>query len=657
MEDKIKKMKELSKTISDASIAYYVYDNPIMSDKQWDKLYNELLALEAETGVILPDSPTQKVGGDALDKFVKVAHTAKLYSLDKAQSFEEIVEWQKRNHNILNFADTYSVEYKFDGLPIAVEYNGGKLVRALTRGNGEVGEDVTAQAKTIRSLPLSIEYTGHIVVQGEVIMKLSVLEQFNKTTDEKLKNARNAAAGALRNLDPKVTASRNLDFFAYNINFSADHYYESQEEIHDFLIKQKFLVERFYNVIYSIDEMKSIIDKTDKARHELDFLIDGLVIKVNDRHVQEELGFTAKFPRGMLAYKFDAEETSTKLLDITWQVGRTGKLTPVAELKPVELCGVTVRRATMNNYNDILRKDVKIGDNVFIRRSNEVIPEILASAQTFETSQTIKKPTHCPVCNTELVETIANLYCPNHANCKRQIIGRLTHFAGRQAMNIEGLSVKTIEQLHDSFGTSTFGDLYKLTKEQLYSLEGFKDKKSLNIVAGIENSKHPQLSNLIYALGIDGVGQKMAKVLAKQFGSLDNLASASVADLVSVPDIAEITATDIVEYFADDFNRNQLSELKEVGVVAENMTASTRTSEFSGKKIVLTGGLDNFSRSQATDLIENLGGICTSSVSKSTDIVIVGKDAGSKYDKAVSLGIKTISEKEFVEILSKYGIN
>ena len=657
MEDKIKKMKELSKVISDASIAYYVNDDPIMSDKQWDKLYNELLALEAETGVVLPDSPTQKVGGDALDKFVKVAHTAKLYSLDKAQSFAEIALWQKRNHNILNFDDTYSVEYKFDGLPIAVEYDGGKMVRALTRGNGEVGEDVTAQAKTIRSLPLSIDYNGHIIVQGEVIMKLSVLEQFNKSTDEKLKNARNAAAGALRNLDPKVTASRNLDFYAYNINYSDGHYFASQEEIHDFLIEQKFLVEKFYHIIHSIDEMKAIIEKTDKSRHYLDFLIDGLVVKVNDRHVQEELGFTAKFPRGMLAYKFDAEETSTKLLDITWQVGRTGKLTPVAELEPVELCGVTVSRATMNNYHDILRKNVKIGDDVFIRRSNEVIPEILASAQTYATSRQIDKPEVCPVCKTELVETIANLYCPNHENCKRQIVGRLTHFASRQAMNIEGLSVKTIEQLHENFGTSTFGDLYKLTQEQLYSLEGFKDKKSYNIIAGIEASKHPQLFALIYALGIDGVGQKMAKVLSKQFGSIERLESATVEELVTVPDIAEITATDIVEYFADDFNKKQLDELKEVGVVPEVTIASTQSSEFSGKKIVLTGGLDNFSRNDATELIERLGGTCTSSVSKSTDLVIVGRDAGSKYDKAVSLGVKTINEAEFMEILSKCDIN
>lgn len=656
MEDKIKKMKELAKIISDASIAYYVNDDPIMSDKQWDKLYNQLLALEAETGIVLPDSPSQKVGGDALDKFEKVKHVAKLFSLDKAQSYEEIVDWKVRNHNILNFADVYSVEYKFDGLPIAAEYNGGKLVRALTRGNGEIGEDVTAQAKTIRSLPLSIDYAGHIVVQGEVIMKLSVLEKFNQSSDEKLKNARNAAAGALRNLDPKVTASRNLDFYAYNINYSEEHYFASQKEIHEFLINQKFLVEKFYHTISSIEEMKDIIEKTDKSRHDLDFLIDGLVIKVNDRHVQEELGFTAKFPRGMLAYKFDAEETSTKLLDITWQVGRTGKLTPVAELEPVELCGVTVKRATLNNYNDILRKQIKIGDVVFIRRSNEVIPEILACAQTFETSKKIEKPQFCPVCHTQLEETIANLYCPNHENCRQQIIGRLSHFAGRQAMNIEGLSDKTIEQLHASFGTTTFADLYKLTREQLYSLDGFKDKKAFNIVSSIENSKNPQLHNLIYALGVDGVGQKTAKVLAKQFGSIEKLSHATVGELVAIPDIAEIMANDIVHYFEDEFNKNQLEELLSVGINVQHSEQIAYQTELSGKKVVLTGALEKFSRTKATELIEALGGIAVSSVSKSTDLVIAGADAGSKYDKAVGFGIKIIGEQEFAELLDKYGI-
>ena len=656
MENKLKHMQQLCEKINEASVAYYVNDNPIMSDKEWDSLYNQLLKLEAETGVVLPNSPSQKVGGDALDKFVKVSHIAKLYSLDKAQSIEEINDWLTRNLNILNFKQQFSVEYKFDGLPIAVLYKNGVMVQALTRGNGEVGEDVTLQAKTIRSLPLSIACKDTVVVQGEVVMKLSELEKYNNKTEDKLKNARNAAAGALRNLDPKITASRNLDFYAYNVNYSEGIEFASQHEIHQFLIKQNFLVEDFYKIVTSLAQIEKIIEEEDLRRHNLDFLTDGLVIKVNDKKVQEELGFTAKFPRSMLAYKFEAEETSTKLLDITWQIGRTGKLTPVAELEPTDLCGVTVKRATLNNYNDILRKEVKIGDNVFIRRSNEVIPEILAVAQTYETSKQIQKPTHCPVCGTTLTETIANLYCPNHNGCSKQIIGRLTHFASRNTMNIEGLSIKTIEQLHAEYNLTTFADLYKLTKDQLLALEGFKDKKADNIISSLNNSKKPELSNFIYALGIEGVGAKMAKVLAKQFGSIDSLKNASVAELDNIPDIAEITATDIVEYFADEFNINQIEELAAIGVVPVLGNLQTIESELTGKKVVLTGGLENFSRNEATALIEKLGGICTSSVSKSTSIVLAGADAGSKLTKAQELGIKIITEQDFMKILDKNGL-
>lgn len=653
MEETIKKMQELCDKINKASVAYYVNDNPIMSDKQWDALYNQLLEMEKQTGIILPNSPSQKVGGDALDKFEKVKHIARLYSLDKAQSLGEIEDWLSRNLNIADFKQEFSVEYKFDGLPIAVLYENGTLVQALTRGNGEVGEDVTQQAKTIRSLPLTIDCKDKVVIQGEVMMKLSELEKYNKKSDEKLKNARNASAGALRNLDPKVTASRNLDFYAYNINYSEGTAFHSQLQIHDFLKAQNFLVEDFFEIVNSISQVEEIIKQKDVQRHSLDFLIDGLVIKINDKRVQEELGFTAKFPRAMIAYKFEAEETSTKLLDITWQIGRTGKLTPVAELEPTELCGVTIKRATLNNFNDILRKKVKIGDDVFVRRSNEVIPEILSVAQTFDNSRTIEKPSKCPVCGANLIETIANLYCPNHLNCSKQIIGRLTHFASRNAMNIEGLSIKTIELLHDKYNVSTFADLYRLTKDQLMQLEGFKDKKAENIISGIEKSKSPELANLIFALGIEGVGSKMAKVLASQFSSIEKLSKATVEELDNIPDIAELTATDIVEYFSDEFNINQIEQLFAVGVSPVKTNQQVVESVFTGKKIVLTGGLDNFSRNDATALIEKLGGICTSSVSKSTNIVLAGKDAGSKLVKAQELGIEIWSEQQFMQILKE----
>ena len=423
------RMQELISQINRASHAYYVLDNPIMSDKEWDKLYYELLDLEKEFNIVLADSPSQKVGGEVLSGFNKVEHTQKLFSLGKAQTLEEIVDWNSRNQNILSFDEEYSVEYKFDGLSLAITYENGKLVQAATRGNGMIGEDVTAQVKTIRTVPLTIPYKGLVIVLGEGIIKLSELEKYNASTDEKLKNARNAVAGAIRNLDPKVTAKRNLDFFAYNINYAPDIEFKSQEEMVEFLKNQGFLVGSYFKIVHSLDEINQCITETDKKRNSLDYLIDGLVIKINNTNIRQKLGSTEKVPRWAVAYKFEAEETSTILNDITWQVGRTGKVTPVAELEPTDLCGVTIRRATLNNYNDILRKKVKIGDNVFIRRSNDVIPEILAVAETFEHSKTIEKPTNCPCCGALLEDTETELYCPNHLGCRQQIILKLVQFS------------------------------------------------------------------------------------------------------------------------------------------------------------------------------------------------------------------------------------
>ena len=388
-EQKIERMKVLIEKVSKASYDYYVLDNPTISDKEWDALYYELLDLEKETGIVLENSPSQKVGGETLDKFKKVTHKNKLYSLSKAQTAEEIIDWSTRNQNIFNFDEEYSVEYKFDGLSLAITYDNGKLVQAATRGTGDVGEDVTEQVKTIRTVPLSIDYKGLVIVQGEGIIKLSELEKYNNSTDDKLKNARNAVAGAIRNLDPKITAKRRLDFFAYNINYAPDITFESQDEMFNFLKQQGFLVGKFFKIVNNIEEILELIKKTEKVRNSLDYLIDGMVIKINKTNVRERLGATEKAPRWAVAYKFEAEETSTILESITWQVGRTGKITPVAELEATELCGVTIKRATLNNYNDIQRKKVKLGDRVFIRRSNDVIPEILSVAETYTHSKAI----------------------------------------------------------------------------------------------------------------------------------------------------------------------------------------------------------------------------------------------------------------------------
>ena len=647
----INRMKELTQKINKANYEYYVLDNPTISDKEWDKLYYELLDLEKEYDFVLDDSPSKKVGGEPLSKFKKVIHANKLYSLGKAQSIEEIADWITRNKNLTSFDEEYSVEYKFDGLTLAITYENGKLVQAATRGNGEVGEDVTEQVKTIRTVPLTIEHKGLLTINGEGIMRLSELEKYNKTTDEKLKNARNAVAGAIRNLDPKVTAKRKLDFFAYNINYSPDIEFKTQAEMDAFLKKQGFLTGDFFKIAHSLDEIEKFIQETDKKRSTLDYLIDGMVIKINKTFDRNNLGSTEKVPRWAVAYKFEAEETSTILNSITWQVGRTGKITPVAELEPTELCGVTIKRATLNNYNDILRKKVKLGDRVFIRRSNDVIPEILAVAETFETSKTIKKPTNCPCCGSLLIDTETELYCPNHSGCRTQIVLKLVQFASRNAMNIDGLSVKTLEQLYDKFNVSTFSDIYKLTSNQLSELEGFKDKKISNILSSIEKSKNVKLSNFIFALGIGNIGVKTAKQLAKHYKSIENLQKASIEELVMLDDIAELTATEIHHYFNEEFNKIEIAELLNHISIEQATNQTTSSGYFAGKKVVLTGTLANFSRTKAEELIEAQGGSAMSSVTNATNIVLVGENPGSKLDKAKKLGIQIMFEDEFLKII------
>ncbi len=654
LENLIDEMKILTEKINKANYEYYVLDNPTISDKEWDALYYRLLDIEKETGVVLDGSPSQKVGGEPLSKFKKVTHNFKLYSLSKAQSTSEIIDWNTRNQNIFSFDEEYSVEYKFDGLSLAITYENGKLKQAATRGNGEIGEDVTEQVKTIRTVPLEIDYKGLVVIQGEGIMKLSELEKYNKTTEDKLKNARNAVAGAIRNLDPKVTAKRKLDFFAYNVNYAPDLKFNSQVEIFEFLKKNGFMTGNFFKITKTIDEIKEIIDEVDNHRNSLDYLIDGLVIKLNDCKVREKLGFTEKTPRWAVAYKFEAEETSTELNSITWQVGRTGKITPVAELEPTELCGVTIKRATLNNYNDILRKKVKIGDRVFIRRSNDVIPEILSVAETFETSKVIEKPTNCPCCGSSLIDTETELYCPNHLGCRQQIILKLVQFSSRDAMNIDGLSIKTLEQLYDKFNIKTFSDLYRLTAENLAELEGFKDKKIANTLSSIEKSKHVKLANFIFALGIGNIGIKTAKQLAKHYKTIDALSVATIAELDELEDIAEITATEIFEYFNNELNKSELFDLLSNFVKIENEANTVSAGGFfEGKKVVITGTLSSMGRSQAEELIEAQGGSTSSSVTSQTNILVVGENAGSKLEKAKKLGTQIMLEDEFLKLINK----
>ena len=650
---KVERMKQLVSLINKYNYEYYILDRPTVADIEYDRLLDELFALERETGIVLDNSPTHKVGSEPISKFSKVTHRNRLYSLEKSQSVGEIQDWITRNERLSNFTPEYTCEYKFDGLTIVVTYMDGKYTQAVTRGNGIIGEDVTEQVRTFRTIPLDIPYKGELTVHGEAIIRLSVLDKLNKDLDVPLKNARNAAAGAVRNLDPKVTASRKLDFMAYDVNYIEGKTFNSQMEVNQFLRDNGFKVADILGLVHNTAEMEKIIDKIDKSKSSLDFLIDGLVFKLNDMRYRDDLGYTDRFPRWAIAYKFEAEEISTTLNDVVWQVGRTGKLTPIAMLEPVELAGATVSRATLNNYNDILKKEVSINSRIFVRRSNEVIPEVIGLAEKADNSIDIVPPTICPSCAHNLVEVGANLFCTNHSGCYEQIIERLTHFVTRDAMNIDGLSVQTLKQLYENYNISYPYQLYTLTSEQLSTLEGFKAKKINNLLTSIEQSKLVEWQNFIYALGILNVGKKTAFVLSKRYPSLQLLKSATLEDLTSINDIGEVVASNIVEYFEDNDNIENINKMLELGVNIQFPSEVNSNNYFSGKKVVLTGGLDNYGRSELTKILQNLGADVTSSVSKNTDLVIAGKDAGSKLDKARALNIEVIDEAKLLELLDK----
>lgn len=650
--DNLERMKELIALVEKYNYAYYTLDDPLVSDKEYDDLYYELVRLEKETGVILENSPTQKVGDVVLDKFEKVTHEKKLYSLNKAQSFGELKSWFDDMKSA--GAKDFTVEYKYDGLRVVARYDGGLLKNCATRGNGVVGEDITAQVRTIKNVPKSISYRGKVTVMGEVMMRLSVLEEYNKTSDEPLKNARNAAAGALRNLDTRVTASRNLDAYMYDI-LLADMEIKTQEQVNKFLRDEKFDTYNFFHIISTFDELLKKINEIDESRSKLDILIDGVVIKVNDYAIREKVGYTQKYPKWAIAYKFEATELVSKVKNIVWQVGRTGKLTPVCEIEPIELAGATVTHATLNNYDDIIRKDVAIGSTVFVRRSNEVIPEILGVAEHFESSKPIERPTHCPCCGAELKYEDVNIYCPNE-KCPDKIVAKLTHFASKNAMNIEGLSDKTIRQLFETLNISKCSHLYRLSANELCVLEGFKSKKIKNLLDSIEKSKNAKLSNFVYALGINGVGEKTAKDLAKTFGSLESLKNATIEQLTDIKDVGEIIAQYIVDYFSNDENLKIIDELFASGVKIADSDTTIVESIFSGKSVVLTGTLDGMSRDEASEYLEMMGAKVVGSVSSKTNYILAGENAGSKLDKGKALGIEIISLEDLLGEMTRAGV-
>lgn len=661
----LKAMRELIHKLNEYNYYYYTLDAPLVSDKEYDSLYEKLVLLEQKTGILLPDSPTQRIGGDVLPSFTNHRHLTTLLSLDKAKTKEELFAWETRIKKLLGdeVEVEYVVELKFDGLTINLTYDNGILTQATTRGNGEVGEVILEQVKTIKSIPLMIDFKGKCEIQGEGLMRLSVLEEYNEIAAEPLKNARNAAAGALRNLDPKVTAKRNLTAFFYNIGYYEGIDFSTHMETIEFLRHNWIPVSPYIKKCSNMDEVIDYLTQLERNRNKLDFLIDGIVIKVDKLELRDQLGSTGKFPRWALAYKFVAEEVTTSLKEIIWNVGRTGKVTPIALLEPVDIGGVTVQRATLNNWEDILRKRVAIGSRVWLRRSNDVIPEIMGRVEksASEYEEAIVKPSECPACGSILIEKGPNLFCENSLSCRPQLVSRIVHFTSRDAMDIEGFSKKTAELLFDVLDLRDIADLYELEYEKLFALEGFKEKKAQNLLDAIAKSKKPSLSSFIYALGIDHVGKNTARALAGQFTTLEGVMNANYEELREIPDIGDVVATSIVNFFKDKRIYQSIDNLLNKGIMPQSTEGIANSIgeglPLAGKKFVLTGKLDNYTRNEAQEQIEKAGGIVVGSVSKAVDYVVVGEDAGSKSEKAMKLiqggkapFLKMISETEFTKL-------
>lgn len=660
--DKKEKIKELVEQLNNYSYKYYVLDDPSVTDKEYDKIYDELKKLEEETGFVLPYSPTLRVGDMVLDGFEKYTHKAKLWSLDKAQSIQEIIDWHNRNVKFVNDMrlkgeDLPDLKYvltkKFDGLTINLTYNEeGVMEIAATRGTGNIGENVTAQVKTIKSIPLKIENNHILEVHGEAVMTQEAFDKYNESAQVPLKNLRNGAAGALRNLNVKETARRNLSAFFYDIGYKEGSPFKTYLEMLNFIKEKGLPMDDYMKVCTTIDEIQEQIDYINSIRFDLNYDIDGLVVAIDDMRTRELMGYTVKFPKWAIAYKFEAQEATTKLLGVEWNVGRSGRLAPTAILEPVELAGVTVKRATLNNMDDIARKGVKIGADVFVRRSNDVIPEIMGIVpETLDGAEDIKPPTECPACGSHIILDGAHYFCENTLSCKPQMVKSIVHYACREAMNIAGFSERTAEQLFEKLNIKSISDLYKLKEEELIGLEKFGPKKAQNLLEAIENSKECELHAFIYALGIPNVGVKTAKDLVSRFKSIEGLKNATFEELVSVPDVGDIVAQDVMSFFKEEKVLETIDELLALGVNPKFEEVEVTENPFMGKTVVATGSLQNYSRSEIKEKLESLGAKVAGSVSKKTDYVIAGEAAGSKLTKAQELGVKVLSEEEFEEIL------
>ena len=648
---------ELRKELNQANYEYYVKDAPTMSDYDYDHKLRRLEELEgAHPELITPDSPTQRVGGKALESFQQVTHRVPLESLQDVFDFDELRAFDQRVRGVEPKV-SYSVEPKVDGLSVALEYQDGQFVRGATRGDGLVGEDVTENLKTVKSIPLSIpDVPGTLIVRGEVYMPKKVFHALNEEREKRgealFANPRNAAAGSLRQLDPKIAAQRKLDIAVFNIQWAENEDFHGHTEGLNYLADKGFKV--IPHVICStIEEAVAQVQAIGEGRENYPFDIDGAVIKVDDLAQRQTLGSTAKFPRWAAAYKYPPEVKPSRLTDIVIQVGRTGVLTPKAVLEPVRLAGTTVTSATLHNQDFIAEKDIRIGDTVLVRKAGEIIPEVLSVVMDKRPADAVpyRFPEVCPECGApvERDEDGAHIRCTG-AECPAQLLRNLAHFASRDAMDIEGLGIAVVENLVKAGLVKTPGDLYFLHEEDVAGLERMGKKSAQNLLAAIEKSKSQDLSRLLFAFGIRQVGQKAGKILARRFGSLDKLQAATAEELTAVDDIGAITAQSIVDWFRSPQSQHLIARLKEAGV---NMQAEETGEDqrFAGKTFVLTGTLDRFTRAEATKMIEDRGGKAAGSVSKKTTYVVAGEAAGSKLRKAQELGVPVLTQEEFLALM------
>ena len=663
-----KKLETLREKIRHHEYLYYVLDNPEISDAEFDKLMRQLKDLEAEhPSLVTPDSPTQRVGGKPREGFVKVPHSSPMLSLDNTYNEEELRDWERRVHELSGRKDVdYVCELKLDGMSLALLYEDGKLLRGVTRGDGSVGEDVTLNVRTVRSVPLSIPkerlkkagIPANFEVRGELLMPTATFKKVNEERERAglptFANPRNFTAGTVRQLDSNVTAQRRLDYFPYILLENGRTYFDRQWKTLEALDAAGFKVNPNRKLVHSIDEVWTFIQQWEGKRDSLPYEIDGIVVKVDRTALQDELGFTGKAPRWAIAYKYAARAGITKLENVRWQVGRTGKLTPVAGLAPVSIGGTTVRNATLHNLDEIGRLGVKIGDWVQVERGGDVIPKVAKVIDDKDHprgKEGIEAPDKCPVCGTKVVRTEGEVdYRCVNANCPAKLTGTILHFASRGVMNIDGMGESLVNQLIERGLVRNVADIYSLTKQNLLSLERFADKSAQNILDEIENSKKLPLERVIYGLGISMVGERTAQFLAEHFGSMEVLASTSVEELQNVNEVGPRIAESIVEFFSIAANRKLVERLGEAGLAFKGKKKE-RGTKLAGKTFVLTGTLAKHTRDDAKKMIEDAGGRVSGSVSRKTDYVVAGADAGSKLDKAKELGVAIIDEKEMERIV------